>query len=80
MLQQAVSIERDRVTSVQWELEECKTALMNLEEQILSEKVVCGIYSSLTCSLQIFLIGNASDFCEICHSGCVAFLNWLTGM
>lgn len=37
-MQQAVSIERERVTNVQWELEECKTTLMNLEEQIVSEK------------------------------------------
>ncbi|CAM6111144.1 unnamed protein product [Calypogeia fissa] len=38
VLQQAVSIEREKVTNLLWELEECKTSLMNLEEQSESEK------------------------------------------
>ncbi|KAL3691953.1 hypothetical protein R1sor_005604 [Riccia sorocarpa] len=38
VLQQAVSLERDRVTSLQWELEESRQNIMNLEESSQSEK------------------------------------------
>ncbi|KAL2622104.1 hypothetical protein R1flu_002309 [Riccia fluitans] len=38
VLQQAVSLERDRVTSLQWELEESRQNIMNLEESSFSEK------------------------------------------
>ncbi|KAJ7549375.1 hypothetical protein O6H91_07G051200 [Diphasiastrum complanatum] len=38
VLQQAISAERDRVTDLQWEVEECRVALMNAEEALQSEQ------------------------------------------
>ncbi|XP_024535765.1 PX domain-containing protein EREX [Selaginella moellendorffii] len=38
VLQQAVSVERERVTELQWELEDCRTALMNAEESLQTER------------------------------------------
>ena len=40
VLQQAVSLERERVTSLQWELEECRVALQAAEESAQSQQVV----------------------------------------
>lgn len=64
VLQQAVSVERDRVTSLQWELEECRATLMNLEESSQSGKVSLSCYD---------LNDFRRHFCELLYFTCFSF-------
>ncbi|XP_024538094.1 PX domain-containing protein EREX [Selaginella moellendorffii] len=65
VLQQAVSVERERVTELQWELEDCRTALMNVEESLQTERNDRGMESESLQSIRVELDNSKQQVVQL---------------